>query len=204
MDVRRIAEGLWRWTAPHPDWQSGDDWERDVGCVYYEAPDAICLIDPLVPEGDEPRFWEALDRDVERAGQPVWALLTIHWHERSLDAIAERYGATVWRRGGGPLPGGVEAIDVAENEEIVFWLPGPAALVPGDTVLGAGGGVRICPLSWLPDGADPERFLVGLDGLLALPVERILVSHGEPVLAEGRAALERAVAQAHQDSATAR
>ena len=162
------------------------------------------LIDPLIPDGEEDRFWKALDRDVERLGRPVWALLTIGWHERSLEAIATRYGATIWRRGGGPLPAGVEPVDVAEEQETLFWLPEHAALVPGDTLLGESGGLRVCPFDWLPDGADRGRFLAAMDGLLELPVERVLVSHGEPVLAGGRDALRRALAQAHQFSATDR
>ena len=204
MDVLRISEGLWRWTAPHPDWKPGEEWARDVGCVYYEAPDAVVLIDPLVPEGEEERFWEALDRDVERVGRPVWVLLTVQWHERSIEIVTSRYGATSWRRGGGALPAGVEAIDAAENGESVFWIPEHAAIVPGDTILGEPEGIRVCPLSWLPDGADAERFLAELDALLELPADRLLVSHGEPVLQGGRAALERALAQAHQSSATDR
>jgi hypothetical protein len=42
MQVARIAEGLWRWSAYY------EEWREDVGCVYYEAPDAVVLIDPLV------------------------------------------------------------------------------------------------------------------------------------------------------------
>ena len=35
MTVTEIATGLWRWTAPHPDWKEGEGWDQDVGCVYY-------------------------------------------------------------------------------------------------------------------------------------------------------------------------
>src|SRR5438128_1127857 len=62
MDVLMIASGLWRWTAFHPEWK------EDVGCVYYASSEAVVLIDPLVPQEAEERFWNALDRDVERAG----------------------------------------------------------------------------------------------------------------------------------------
>ena len=35
VNVAEIVPGLWRWTAPHPDWRRrSDDWEREVGCVY--------------------------------------------------------------------------------------------------------------------------------------------------------------------------
>jgi hypothetical protein len=53
VDVTRLADGLWRWTALHPDWtpeEGGlDGWEQEVSSLYLEAPDAVVLIDPLVP-----------------------------------------------------------------------------------------------------------------------------------------------------------
>jgi hypothetical protein len=35
--------------------------------------------------------------------------------------------------------------------------------------------------------------------LLELPIERVIVSHGDPVLHDGRAALARAIEQARED-----
>ena len=86
MDVQPLRPGLWRWTAPHPDWLPEKDkpggWAEYVGCVYFEPAenkrDAVVLIDPLAPPAGTPdaeRFWRALDRDVERAGVPVAILL---------------------------------------------------------------------------------------------------------------------------------
>jgi hypothetical protein len=196
MDATKIREGLWRWTAPHPDWTPDADWPHEVGCVYYEAPAAICLIDPLVP--DEPsnseRFWRALDADVERLGRPVGVLLTIEWHERSVEEVAARYGGTVWRRqAGGELPAGVEAVDVAPARETGFWIPEHRALVPGDVLVADAGELRLCPLSWLPEGTTSADFHSALLPLLDLPVELVLVSHGTPILEGGHAALEHAL-----------
>ena len=68
-------------------------WPRDVGCVYAETPDALVLVDPLVPQDEEDRFWEALDRDRRRLEHlPVEILLTCAWHRRSSDVVAARYG----------------------------------------------------------------------------------------------------------------
>jgi glyoxylase-like metal-dependent hydrolase (beta-lactamase superfamily II) len=191
MRVQELSRGLWRWTGLHPEWtpeQGGSEgWEPEVGCVYYEAPEAVVLVDPLVPPEDEERFWRALDRDVERAGKPVRILLTVRWHARSAEAIAERYGGEI----GGELPHGVEAREAVHFEETIFWIAEHGALVFGDAVLGADGGVRLCPESWL-DGT-LAQLKDELRPLLGLPVERILVSHGEPVLADGRAALARAL-----------
>jgi hypothetical protein len=192
MRVQELTRGLWRWTGLHPDWtpdQGGPDgWEQEVGCVYYEAPEAVVLLDPLVPPEDEERFWGALDRDVERLGKPVRILLTVGWHARSAEAIAERYGGEI----GGDLPRGVEGHEAVHFEETIFWIAEHGALVFGDVVLGADGGVRLCPESWLEHAGHAE-LKEALRPLLDLPVERLLVSHGEPVLEGAHAALAHAL-----------
>src|SRR5215207_2769711 len=35
MDVEKIAPGLWRWTASHPEWTPDEDWPQQVGCIDY-------------------------------------------------------------------------------------------------------------------------------------------------------------------------
>lgn len=189
VDVSELAPGLWRWTAAHPEWTEGADWPREVGCVYYEAPEAVVLFDPLVPPERE-GFLAALDRDVERLGRPVSILLTVPWHERSAAELTERFGA----RRGAP-PAGVVELPLGVAGETVFWLPEHLALVAGDALLGDGdGGIALCPDSWL-DGDDAALLRVALKPLLDLPIERVLVSHGAPVLEDGKAALVRALAE---------
>ena len=77
--MREVAPGLRYWTAPHPQWNGATGWPEDIGCVYYEAADALALIDPLLPRGEEERFLVALDRDVARLDRPVALLLTAPW-----------------------------------------------------------------------------------------------------------------------------
>jgi glyoxylase-like metal-dependent hydrolase (beta-lactamase superfamily II) len=186
--VEHVATGLWRWTGLHPGWTRADagpaGWEREVGCVYYEMPDAIVLIDPLVPPEAADRFLEALDRDVARARGRVRILLTTERHRRSADALQARYEASA-----GDLPPGVE-VAASVRDERVFWLLDAAALVFGDVVVGREGGLQI-PRSRIGDAADAA--IAALRPLLDLPVERVLVGHGEPVLAAARAALARAL-----------
>jgi hypothetical protein len=184
--VEQLAPGLWRWTAAHPDWKEGDDWEPDVGCVYYEAPGATVLLDPLVP-AERDRFFEALDRDVERRKLPVAVLLTCEWHARSAEELAERYGATR------EAPDGLVAHELPEVDERIWWIPEHGALVPGDVLLGGDAGVRVCPDAWLGTRSSHDSIRAALRPLLDLPVERILVSHGAPVVAGGRDALDAAL-----------
>jgi glyoxylase-like metal-dependent hydrolase (beta-lactamase superfamily II) len=197
MEVQRLAEGLWRWTAPHPEWKPGDDWEQDVGCVYVETPEAVVLIDPLVPAGEEREtFWEALDRDVDRFARPVVVLLTCEWHVRSAAEVAERYGAS--RPGPGEtLPEAIEPFAVPSVEETLYLIPEQCALVSGDLLIGEGGTVRLMPESWMEGRTTPEDLRATLRPLLDRDLERILVSHGAPALERGREALAAALGHAH-------
>jgi hypothetical protein len=194
MRVRELARGLWYWTGRHPAWTPGDGgpdgWDQEVGCYFYEGPDAVCLFDPLVPMEDRDRFFEALDRDVQRAGLPVRFLLTVDAHRRSASELAERYG-----RSAPPLPPERPELPVGVSiaaeaaDEFVFWLPEHRALVAGDLIIGRAHGVEV-PRAWLEERYDAT--IAALRPLLELPVERMLVTHGEPVLEDGYEALERA------------
>jgi glyoxylase-like metal-dependent hydrolase (beta-lactamase superfamily II) len=201
MDVRELRPGLWRWTAAHPEWEHAEHWGPEVGSVYAELPDALVMVDPLVPQDEEDRFWEALDRDVERVGKPVHVLLTVHWHERSVAAVLDRYKATLWRpEEKGTLPAGVHAEVVKGSDwvEALFFLEPHRALIAGDLLIGkAGGGIEL-PVGWFPKGeqdwAEQELKPELRKRLGELPVELVVVSHGEPVLDDGAAELERALA----------
>ena len=191
MDVQRLAEGLWRWTARHPNAADWPDWgppvPPEVGCVYYEAPDAVVLVDPLLPAGEEEDFLAYLDRDVERLGLPVSILLTAAWHERSAASLRERY------RAGDRVPESVEVqpVEGAPEEQVVYFIRPHRALVVAEIFAGDGrGGLALVPSPALQDRAALDR---SLRAIAELPVELVLVSHGEPVLRDGRRAIESAI-----------
>jgi hypothetical protein len=196
-----LASGLHRWTARHPDADpdpkpgSPADWGPDVGCVAYEAPDALVLVDPLVPD-ERPDLRDALDALVRRHGRRVAILTTLQFHRRSREELTARYDATT-SRARRTLPEGVETVRIEGAGETMVWLTEPRALLPGDRLLGAdGGGLRLCPDSWLrylPSGMRAPALREALRPLLDLPVEMVLVSHGEPVLRGGREAIARAL-----------
>jgi len=199
MEVRELRPGLWRWTASHPEWDHAEHWGPEVGSVYAELPDAVAVIDPLVPEDEDERFWSALDRDVKRLGLPVRVLLTVHWHERSVASVLERYNATLWRpEEKGDLPAGVRAEVVKGSDwvEALFYLEPHRALVAGDLLIGKDGGVEL-PVAWFPkaeqDWVARELKPTLRKRLATLPIDLVVVSHGEPVLAEGSAVLARAL-----------
>jgi hypothetical protein len=198
-----IAPGLFWWTAPHPDFDahavpdSPGDWGQEVGSTIYEAPDAVVLIDPLLPSDGRERFLDTLDALI--AARPVSILTTNRWHRRDREELAERYRSTT-RRAWNAVPPGVVPRPLRGAAETMYWLPGVATLVAGDRLLGDGtGGLRLSPQSWLEYAQVDRAGLAELmRPLLELPIERVVVSHGEPLLHDGRAAIARAITEARQ------
>jgi hypothetical protein len=193
VEAVRLAEGLWRWTAEHPNWENWPDHEREareVGCVYYEASDSTVLIDPLVPAGEEDAFFTHLDADVERRAVPVVILLTAGWHARSSAELAERYGARI----GGDPPEGVEEIPIegADERQVAYFIRPHAALVVAEIF-----GVDVDGELYVgrsPALKRPDELEASLARIMELPVERLLVSHGEPVLQDAKARMAEALA----------
>jgi hypothetical protein len=194
VNVHELAPGLAYWLAPHPEWEPTENWPEDVLCVRYDSPDGIVLIDPQLPRGEEDEFLKTL------VG-PVRVLLTAPWHARDTSAIVERTGASVWAppyaRWKGPaptttdeLPAGVEALlpDGDENQAL-FFIRAHQTLVTGDVFSGTGGRFHL-----FVDDQDLEPLLACLPRLLELPLERVLIAHGEPVLADGSTRVREALA----------
>jgi hypothetical protein len=199
--LRELRPGLYRWTARHPDAEadpqagSPADWGPEVGSVAYAARDALVLVDPLV-RSDRSDLQEELDELVRRHRKPVVILTTLQFHRRSREGLVARYGAST-SRAKKALPEGVETIQIRGAGETMVWLPEHGALIPGDRLLGGdSGGLRVCPESWLrylPSKMTQTQLRKALRPLLELPVEMVLVSHGEPVLSGGREALAKAL-----------
>lgn len=194
--MQELAPGLRRWTGWH------DEWEEHVGSLAVETDDSLVLIDPL----DVPPDLRGADH----------VLVTVYWHGRDTNTLAAK---RVWSsarsrqpletrgiavtdpfRAGDELPGGIRAFQTARAAEVVYWLPAQRAVVVGDVLLGAGAKprptaetLRLCPERWLGSSTHAD-LKESLRPLLELPVERVLVSHGEPVLHDGNAALAEVLA----------
>jgi hypothetical protein len=194
VEVLRLADGLWRWTAVHPRWEHWPNHEREspeVGCVYYEAADATVLIDPLVPAGEQDDLFRHLDADIARRGLPVVVLLTAEWHRRSADELAARYEARI----GGALPEGVEEISIegADERQVAYFIRPHAALVTCEVF-----GVDVDGELYVgrsPALKRPDELEASLDRIMELPIERLLVSHEEPILENAKARMAEALAR---------
>lgn len=204
-----VLEGLWRFAARHPEWTEdeggAEGWEPNVGWWAVDSTAGLLLVDPLVTD------WAVLDRLVDAQGGCGGILRTCHWHQRSIAEAAGRYGCEVWAKpppdgvarhhydhptvSGLQAVGGVLAFDVERGDEIALWLPGHHALAFGDAMLRRdAGALMTCPPSWLQPEGGPARLRAVLAGLLELPIEHVLVSHGPLVLGGGAAALRAAIA----------
>ena len=190
--IEEVAPGLRRWTVRH------EEWKEEVGSLAVDTADGLVLIDPLEPPAGLGRAEHVLLtvffhlRSTADVGAPrVWAA------KYSTRSLANR-GVTVTDQvADGGLPGGIGAIQTARRAEVAYWLPEQRSVVVGDVLLGAGAKprptgepLRLCPERWL-GGPSHDELRASLAPLLELPVERVLVAHGAPVLEDARAALER-------------
>jgi hypothetical protein len=209
-----LADGLWRWTARHPDWHPGE-FGREVASFALRTDDGLVLIDPLLP--DEPE--SVLDGLDALVGDRVAILITIPYHVRSAEPLWRRFrdraDVTIWGHPaatkrlsearafrtvepGAPLPSGARAYPIGRPRrfEMPLHLPSHRALAFGDAVVETGGELRV----WAQGRFDEkrhryyrERFNPTLEPLVELDVERVLVTHGEPVLSDGAVELRRAL-----------
>ena len=116
--MRELAPGLWHWQAPHPGWESGEPWDRNVSSYAIADRERLLLFDPL----DVPADLEAL-----AAGRETAIVLTAPWHERDAQSIVERLGVPVYT----PLPDsaqylmdtyGITAEQAGDGSPDVVWL----------------------------------------------------------------------------------
>jgi glyoxylase-like metal-dependent hydrolase (beta-lactamase superfamily II) len=89
-------------------------------------------------------------------------------------------------RAGDELPAEIRALQTARSAEVVYWLPEQRAVAVGDVLLGSP--LRLCPERWLGKPTHDD-LRASLRPVLELPLERVLVSHGEPVLRDAGATL---------------
>jgi hypothetical protein len=204
-----VAAGIWRWTARHPSWHPGA-FGTEVASFAVDAGEGVVLVDPLLAPGEEAALDGLLD------GRAPTVVITIPYHARSAAAVVARHGGQVLGHPGvakrlaagtpfravapgDALPHGMtaHAIGSPRRSEQPVALPWVRALALGDAIVGVEGGLRV----WLQEpvtdarlGWYEDRLVPTLEPLLALGCERVLVTHGAPVLSGGTAALREALA----------
>ena len=212
--MQRLGEGLWRWTARHPEWHPGE-FGAEVACFAAQAGDTTLLIDPLLPPDPEPVL-QAIDETVTdrlailitipyhvRSSEELWrqyrkdAETTIHGHRACTKRLKDE-SAFREIEPGTPLPGGVTAHTIGKPRryEMPLHVPSNDALVFGDAVAETNGRLVV----WATDKVDAkverfyrERFNPTLKPLLELPFDAVLPTHGQPLLSNGKAALKKAL-----------
>jgi hypothetical protein len=211
-----LADDLWRWTARHPEWHPGE-FGREVACFALRAGDDALLIDPLLPSDPEPVL-ELIERILDRR---LSILVTIPYHVRSSEELWQRYRGqaetTIWghracakrldRKSafreiepGAELPGGVSAhaIGKPRRYEMPLHIPSHRALAFGDAVAEVDGALVVWATQRVDERVERfhrERFNPTLEPLLELGFDRVLVTHGQPVMQDGRAELRAALSR---------
>jgi hypothetical protein len=213
--MQNLTEGLWRWTARHPEWHPGE-FGAEVACYAARADDdTTLLIDPLLPP-DPASVLAVID---ETLSKRLAILITIPYHVRSAEELWNRYRETADTTIHGhpacakrlndrsafheidlavSLPGGVaaHAIGKPRRYETPLHLPSHDALVFGDAVAESGGRLVV----WSSEKIDAkverfyrERFNPTLEPLLELDFDTVLATHGQPLMSGGKRALRQAL-----------
>jgi glyoxylase-like metal-dependent hydrolase (beta-lactamase superfamily II) len=208
--VDELEPGLWRWTRRHPDWHPAG-FGDEVACYALRDDAGTVLVDPLLDGAHDPKL-ETLLADV---WGEVRILVTIPYHVRSAELIwkrlRDRYDVAIyghWRcrsrlhdasgfrpvKGGETLAGGVRAhaIGRPRRMEVPFEIPSHRALAFGDLVVETGGELRVWQQWETNEAWYANTFLPTIRPLAGLGVERVLVTHGQPVLRDGSRALAAA------------
>ncbi|MCZ7590396.1 MAG: hypothetical protein M5U27_16355 [Gaiella sp.] len=199
--MREILPGVFHWTTPHP--------KIRIEVSSYWLDEAGVLIDPLVP-AEEGFEWFA-----GRPTSPSAVLLSNRHHYRASGRFAERFGCSVHCNAAGlhefthgeavdgfdpgdRLPGGVVACAVGGlcPDESALFIPEKRAIALADGVVRIDAGA----IGWVPDVLmdDPpgtKRTLLAAYARLLeeLDFDHLLLAHGDPLLGDGRVALEELV-----------
>src|SRR5919108_957739 len=208
-DVEEIAPGIWCWERRPRGLRPSEFGGRTSYAVALESD--VLLLDPLLGGDDDPAL-NVLD-DLVRGR--VRILVTMPYHTRSSESLWQRYRGAKARIYGHPAVAtrlgdisGFEAItgggDVAglgrfhpngrpPSSQQPIEIPPVRALVFGDAVVETGGGeLRVWAAALDSEGRGRwwhTRYLPTLERLADLDIDHVLVTHGQPAIGDGKAAL---------------
>ena len=72
VEIRDVADGLWLWRVPHPDWRPDADWEPLVTATCVESRGEVAVLDPIEPGSELPGGLVALYDGRGRNETPLW------------------------------------------------------------------------------------------------------------------------------------
>lgn len=199
--MNELLPDLFAWTAFHEGIQ------MDVSS-YFVGGEAATLVDPKLPEGGL-EVIEAIER-------PRAIVLTNRHHLRDSESLAEAFGCPIlchedglheFADGGPSVTGfrfgdelrpGVEAVEVGAitpEETALHIAVGAGALAFADGVIRYGGEIGFVPDFLLGDDPEAVKRWVreSVRRLLGRDFDTVLFAHGDPIVAGGKAALERFV-----------
>ena len=207
--MRELRSGVWHWQSRHPGWNDEQWWPELVSSSGIEVGDDFLLFDPLsVPDELRERATAVVltapyhERDARGLGLPVHTPPADTWED-----WVEKFGVDpdqvrgmesddlAWLRAGegeghfhspGDWPFGIIAHAGREDNDLVLWLPTVSTVVAGDSLADFGDGLDIQLGGRTHVTRDDVRRR--LRPLLDLPIELVLLAHGEPT---DREALER-------------
>lgn len=220
-----LAPGIYGWTASHPEWRPKSEEVGSYALVAGEA--LLLVDPQLPAEADERSAPLLARLELlAAAAVRVELLVTIPYHTRSSEALYERFApdrptriwghANVRKRLRPETP--LEVVPVSEagaaariaggaadaytvgrprRSEHPVYVPSLRAVVFGDAVVGAQGGLRF----WQQSSGTGEDWYRGvfaptLETLAAQPLEHVLTTHGPPVLGDGQRQLALCLASA--------
>lgn len=210
-EPQQLADDLWTWS------EARQGLPATMRSYLLTDGDDTILVDPLASSVEAPDLLAALD---ELVGVRVRILVTTPLHTRGAGLLWARWhrdrdvGIHGHRNVGSRLEDTAPLIAVRAGEglgsgdastlplgrpprpEQPWHLPGHRALAFGDTVLEVDGELRVWPRlrsDALARGTYEQKLLPTLRPMADLEVDRVLVTHGSPVLTGGAAELGRAL-----------
>jgi hypothetical protein len=196
-----LGGGIWRWELRHPEWHPRTEFGATVACFAAHHGGGTVLIDPLLDDAVTPEL-DALIRG------EVAIAITLPYHVRSAAAAAQRWNGVIC---GHPdlakrlppgtaveqeLPLGLKMHPLSRGKERPLELPELKALAFGDRFVGAQGGVRYWMSNPITDARRAWFRKTGAPSfahLLEIDFDKVLLTHGPPVLHDGHAAVQDAL-----------
>ncbi len=217
-----LVPGIHSWTTPHPEYRAAAEEVVSYALVAAHVVALVDPLVPPEQDAEHDAVLAGLDRLVLGASR-LEIFVTIPYHTRSTERVFERYwgqlATRVWGHAavrkrfqwdtplneipkakagqGVEIAGDIAsawAIGNPRRYETPLHFPSLKALVFGDAVVALESGeLRV----WDQSGGSPDwyarRLLPTLRPLAELDIERVLVTHGQPVLEGGRKALAHAL-----------